>query len=201
MTENNATNPVYTNEYQSSEIIAPTFKTSGDNDMLPFYHDVHGKHCIYVASYNYWMTFKSRFYLRKYNYKRFSLFKDSGTSEDSNYESMQLYEEIDSLRGSPVVQSHLSDDILYQQKNKSILNRSLPPSILRPPDISEVILGFCNQDTIVEKYNDLRSNSNNEGIPRSIIPRPKVGWPSRKVTFGKLFFILIYYPLDSFMLR
>ena len=101
---------------------------------------------------------------------------------------MQLYEEIDSLRGSPVVQAHLSDDILYQQKNKNILIRSLPPSILRPPDISEVLLGFWNQDTIVEKHNDLRSSSNNEGIPRSIIPRPKVGWPSRKVTFGKLFF-------------
>ena len=100
---------------------------------------------------------------------------------------MQLYEEIDSLRGSPVAHSHLSRDIIYQERNKNILIKSLPPSILRPPDISEELLGFWNQDSNVETHNDLRSNSNNESIPHSIIPRPKVGWPSRKVTFGKSF--------------
>ena len=111
--------------------------------------------------------------------------KDSGASEDSNYESMRLYEEIDSLRGSPVATSQLSLEELYERLNKNALNRNTPPSILRPPDISEILIGFWNQDANVDSHHNLRSISNNDGLPRYIIQRPKVGWPSRKVTFGK----------------
>ena len=62
----------------------------------------------------------------------------------------------------------------------------LPPSILRPPDISDIFLRILNESSLLNHPQEFSSN-----IPvgdkgsHLIIPRPKVGWPLRKVTFGK----------------
>ena len=142
----------------------------------------------------------------------FSLSKDSGSSEDYNYEAMRLYEEIDSFREFPHATAALSHDLLSQSKNLHSTG-GLPPSILRPPDISDIFLRFWNEDTCPEQASSLRYGSGapemtltskfsptsphavltNSGSSRSVIPRPKVGWPSRKVTFGKRCFMFSYH--------
>ena len=109
-------------------------------------------------------------------------FLGSGRSDDSNYESLQLYEEIGGYR-------EISSS---EMKNKCTLNCSekyenIRPSILRPPDISDMFLRLWNENNIKNQSFDFLSNPHNiDGSTHHIIPRPKVGWPLRKVTFGKL---------------
>ena len=108
-------------------------------------------------------------------------FLGSGRSDDSNYESLQLYEEIDGYR-------EISNS---ESKNKCTLNCSekyenIRPSILRPPDISDIFLRLWNENNIISQSLYFSSHSPNiDGSMHQIIPRPKVGWPLRKVTFGK----------------
>ena len=108
-------------------------------------------------------------------------FLGSGRSEDSNYESLQLYEEIEGYR-------ELSNSEI---ENKCTLECSenyenIRPSILRPPDISDMFLRLWNENNIISQSLYFSSHSQNiDGSTHQIIPRPKVGWPLRKVTFGK----------------
>ena len=119
---------------------------------------------------------------------------------------MQLYEEIDSFGEFLNPTATLSHDLLSQSKNAQSTG-DLPPSILRPPDISDIFLRFWNEDTCTEDVSSLKYGGDTPGITltsrfsptgknfqkhvvnggasHSLIPRPKVGWPSRKVTFGK----------------
>ena len=80
-----------------------------------------------------------------------------------------------------------------------------PASILRPPDISDIFLEFWSENSYLDQSNisiDGHSNEKNNldlkpisscgdisfsnmVACQSIIPRPKVAWPSRRVTFGK----------------
>ena len=145
-----------------------------------------------------------------FNCQSILLIKGSCSSEDSNYESMQIYEEIDSLREFTPSTSCLLND-LRQSKNDEQTTEGQPPSILRPPDISDIFSKFWSEDNDTEQSRDLKYGNGarrvslvskcspicqraalSSGVsPHSAIPRPKVGWLTRKVTFGKLFNALI----------
>ena len=115
------------------------------------------------------------------------IFQGSGTSEDSNYESLRLYEEINDCQelGNRAT-TFSSVPIKNSQSYSENYNENLPPSILRPPDISEIFLRLWNENNSINRSADIPTNSiNTDGSSHPIIPRPKVGWPSRKVTFGK----------------
>ena len=65
-------------------------------------------------------------------------------------------------------------------------NEILPPSILRPPDISDIFLRILNESSLLNHPQEFSSNIPiGDKSSHLIIPRPKVGWPLRKVTFGK----------------
>ena len=136
---------------------------------------------------------------------------DSGTSEDSNYESMQIYEEIDSNKGSCGAISESSNELSTHDKCRGNLVQKLPPSILRPPDVSDMFQKCWNEVTFLRQTTEIKHNSTAPldlqssnmipsyitsssifGVPPpSIIPRPKLAWPSRKVTFGKCIYIFL----------
>ena len=118
-----------------------------------------------------------------------------------------MYEEIESLRGYMTTSSEIGNVLSSKPENDLWSTSSLPPSILRPPDVSDILLNIWNEDEHT-KISDTSSYNNsitglseypnvyksdkslpNNGVSRCIIPRPKVGWPSRRVTFGKIFFI------------
>ena len=66
------------------------------------------------------------------------------------------------------------------------LNEALPPSILRPPDISDIFHRILNESSVLNCPLEFSSNAPvADKSSHLIIPRPKVGWPLRKVTFGK----------------
>ena len=109
------------------------------------------------------------------------IFLGSGTSDDSNYESLTLYEEIDDFYEL----TNGNDEIEYAsisiEKYKNI-----PRSILRPPDISDIFHRLYNENNIISNSLDCSSKLTiTDGISPPIIPRPRVSWPLRKVTFGK----------------
>ena len=108
-------------------------------------------------------------------------FLGSGRSEDSNYESLQLYEEIEEYRELSGSEIENKCTLEYSKKYENIR-----PSILRPPDISDMFLRLWKENNIINQSFEFSSNLQaTDGSTHQIIPRPKVGWPLRKVTFGK----------------
>ena len=139
------------------------------------------------------------------------------SSEEYNYDSMGVYEEIDGLREFMTPSSGIQCELPSKPEDDLWPASTFPPSILRPPDISEILINIWSKDERV-KISDSSSNTNstaaataspqssldypsayknnkrshNNGSSRCLIPRPKVGWPSRKVTFGKNIFTYIH---------
>ena len=137
---------------------------------------------------------------------------DCSPGEYTDGSSSRIYEEIDeclsdfmnSTNERSVEYVNTTDDI----HSSSDMNILPPPSILRPPNISQIILNILNGETREEgnKANQNLSPSARGGIDSKeillsnktattecevdnglilITARPRLGWPTRKVTFGK----------------
>ena len=127
-----------------------------------------------------------------------------GSSEECNYDSMGVYEDIEGLRKFMTPSSGVEYELPSKPDDDLWPASSFPPSILRPPDISDLLLNIWSKDehlkmpysssntksiAAVALSSQLPSNYpsayksekslHNNGASRCLIPRPKVGWPSR----------------------
>ena len=80
-------------------------------------------------------------------------FLGSGRSEDSNYESLQLYEEIEG--NSELSNSEIENKCTLEYSEKY---QNIRPSILRPPDISDMFLRLWKENNVINQSFEFSSN-------------------------------------------